>query len=1064
MEKVNLKFENALLDLALETGKGENSRQSWHIFLQKLKACTGCTSCSVWHYDKTHDRLFKIASDESHDAEVTAIRPSLVQFPQSDFHLLPKSSMPDALQKVFTSLENLLVVINLDGYGALILVDPIISEKAPSIIESLARIGRKQAEASMQLDYYKKLRERNFKKRRIIQKLREWKMTFLSFFENINDAILIIDQDGVIVNANKATRQLLSISNDFFKKVKLQEVIACEATNNFQNLIQKTKEYGFLNNYECNFNSAAGKKVYCLVNCVQLNSNGNFSGYLISIHDITPIREAENAIEKLMQTHEQILFNLPLGLLLVDSKGRLMFVNPYFYEIFKNIRSEKDLENFSYDQHFKNPEIEKRRVAELLEKMQPTTNDVLPLKDGRIVSRDFIPIRYAGDVVAKLWTFKDISESFYAHEELNASERRFRGIIENLSLGILEWSPDKRVVSASKIVSQLLHADQNVLVGKTAREIFDFDGDIFERQANDFVKEVQSTLPNLEKKYFLISTVPVFDQNTEIKGYMSVVFDITQRKKMEEELRMAKQRAIEDRNLERNFLANMSHEIRTPLNAIIGMTNILKNTRLDDEQIQLIDSLESASNFLLHLLNDILDLSKIEAGQMELDEREFNLHALCNNLLLAYKAKEKEKLVQLILRFDENIKHAVIGDPVRLQQILGNLINNAWKFTPRGVIVLEVALVLDKGNAYHIKFAVHDTGIGIPKNKQKVIFGQFKQAYPNISNEYGGTGLGLAIVRQLVELHGGFIEVESTEGKGSTFSFLIDLKKSDKLASQIVKPASTIGTTSKTLQDGKFLIVDDNLTNLKLMSKMFEMWGCQYVLATSGNEAIFETRQNEFDLILMDLRMPGMSGCEATLKIRNDPFNLNRTTPIIALSAAILPDDRKRALMAGMNDFLPKPFSPENLLECLHRHLQFKVQPATGGQPVEVNKDAIQQPADDAPDKPNLTYLLEFSKGDKNFVNDLVSTFLKDAPEAIHLFEIALSGSNTEEAANILHRIRPNLETLGLHRLSKKALHLETQLKHSSAANLEHLMKISSPFINQFWQALSTLRFSLTEL
>ncbi len=1062
MEMWNPKFD--LTELALEIGRGDHPVESWALFLAKLAQVAGCDDLSVWRLNQADNKLYLYSSAGRLKDDI--IRKSgLDNIPSRNFAIrLNKKQLSENYLQAFGGLRDTLVLIRLDGYGFLALEDPRWPLEELAGDDVFVRICKRQIEAAARLEQQLRLKFRNKKKLRIIQKLRDWRGTYAELFENINHAVLVTDSNGVITNANKEARELLGFPRSTLRQARLHHFVHEKSIESFQNLILRTKESGAVFNHECDFRNSNGMLIHCLVNCSLVRKSGTFSGFNISLQNITRRKKAESLLEQIRQTQEQVLSNLPVGICLTDMDGNVTTVNPHFFKIFEVCKSEDDLHNFKYEDHFLNPQREERRVSELNEKMEPVTNDVIFLKNGRIVSRDFVPIKFQGKPIGKLWTFKDITEEYNAHLELQASEKRYRGVIENLSLGILEWSPDKRVVAVYPSFMKIVNVDPVRILGKRSSDIFVTGQDIFEEIAGGTSIEAEFRLPGAATKWMLISTVPVYEQYQKIRGYLSVLYDITDRKMMEEQLLEAQQRALEDRDYERYFLANMSHEIRTPLNAIAGMTHLLRNTRLSSAQRQYVDSLESSTGALLHLLNDVLDISKMEAGQMELETREFNLETLCKNLVSSYQARTKGEPVQLLLQFDKRIDRAVMGDPVRLQQILGNLLSNACKFTREGAIVLELSLVENRADVYHVKFAVHDTGIGISEEKQERIFEKFKQADAATGNDFGGTGLGLSIVKQLVELHGGFIEVDSREGEGSSFSFIIDLKKSDRPAIELLVSDEKESSASKELQNGTFLIVDDNPTNLKLMARLFEMWGCGYELAMSGKEAIVKTRGQQFDLILMDLRMPGMDGCETTRRIRTDALNQNRKTPVVALSAAILPDDRRQALKAGMDDFMPKPFSPPQLLECMHRHLKFKLQPASvvkTGEPKNTSaKDFARAPAN----TPGLEYLLAFSDGDKKFVQDIITTFLDDAPAAIESMERHLTEGNNRKAANIIHRFKPNLETLGLIDLKNDAVILENELKETSSSDAEYLMRMCKPFISDLRQALAALRRSLKEL
>ena len=387
------------------------------------------------------------------------------------------------------------------------------------------------------------------------------------------------------------------------------------------------------------------------------------------------------------------------------------------------------------------------------------------------------------------------------------------------------------------------------------------------------------------------------------------------------QLVQAKKKAEQEAAAKTAFLSNMSHEIRTPMNAVIGMTNILLQSAPRPDQLDHLKTIGFSAENLLVVINDILDFSKIEAGKLEIEYVNFNILEACQNIYRTLEAKAQDKNLHFRLDFDEDIPNFVVGDPTRLSQILINLLNNALKFTPKGHVIFQVKKLHNGDGEVILQFLVQDTGIGIPKEKQDMIFESFSQTDTKTTRLYGGTGLGLAITKRLLELQGSSIRVNSEVNVGSTFYFNMLYQIGEKPVSQIIDKKTPPKDLPKFPDGKRILLVEDNPMNVKVAMHFLKIWNLFIEVATDGEEALRMVQESRYDLVLMDLQMPRMDGYEATRQIRQLNPERYQRLPIVALSASALSEFKVSAFEAGMNDFLSKPFRPFELHQTLNRYL-----------------------------------------------------------------------------------------------------------------------------------------------
>lgn len=403
-------------------------------------------------------------------------------------------------------------------------------------------------------------------------------------------------------------------------------------------------------------------------------------------------------------------------------------------------------------------------------------------------------------------------------------------------------------------------------------------------------------------------------------GFMAIIRDGLKREQNEMELRRAKQAAESASQIKGQFLANMSHEVRTPLNGVIGMIELLSYTNPTLEQQELLETAQGAAQNLLVVINDILDLTKIEAGKLELDRIGFNLQEAITEIICITLIQAKKKGLELSCEMAAQVPTMVTGDPVRLKQVLLNLLGNAVKFTQKGQIAVRVQPeALDK-NTVTLRFSVRDSGVGIPIEKQQVIFEPFSQGDASTTRKFGGTGLGLAICSRIVELMGGKIWLESRIGEGSTFHFTTVLGVSACDRPDPMEEAR-MDDCRENCRDLKILLVEDNLLNQRLAERLLHKLGHQVIGADNGIEALNHLREQHFDLVLIDIQMPEMDGFSATAAIRALEDQDKAGVPIVAMTAHAMKGDRERCLESGMNDYISKPISGDALKAVIARVL-----------------------------------------------------------------------------------------------------------------------------------------------
>ncbi|RFP65960.1 PAS domain S-box protein [Hymenobacter lapidiphilus] len=596
-----------------------------------------------------------------------------------------------------------------------------------------------------------------------------------------------------------------------------------------------------------------------------------------------------------------------------------------------------------------------------------------------------------------------------------------RGLIEASRDPLVTISPEGKITDMNQATVNITGRDRDQLIGsdffvyftdpQMAREVYQ---EVF---AKGTVADSPLTLRHKDGKLtdVLFNGSVYTNDEGMVLGVVIVARDVTDQKRIATELIEAKfaaeratVRAEEAQakaesavKAKQQFLSNMSHEIRTPMNAIIGFTKVVLKTELTDKQKQYLTAIKLSGDTLIVLINDILDLAKVDAGKMTFEQIPFKLSASVAAMVRLFETKAQEQNLALVLDYDAKIPEVLVGDPVRLHQIIINLVSNAVKFTSKGAITLGVRMLVQDQEKVILEFAVTDTGIGIEEDKLGTVFDDFQQATSGTNRLYGGTGLGLAIVKNLVELQGGTTNVKSQLGVGSTFSFILSFGKTTEKANDESGPTIELETG---FEDIKILVVEDIALNQLLMKTLLEGFGFEMEVAGNGKIALEKLRTTRYDIVFMDLQMPVMNGFEATEYIRNE---LHLTVPIIALTADVTTVDVEKCKAAGMNDYISKPIDEKLLYSKIIKYLK---------QP-DLHQTAA-EPAADHPEAPpqtcvNFDYLKRITKSDARMA-EMIGLYLQEIPQLVQTMKKAIAEKDWAALKHATHSIIPTFATMGM--------------------------------------------------
>lgn len=775
------------------------------------------------------------------------------------------------------------------------------------------------------------------------------------------------------------------------------------------------------------------------------NETGEITGAAIVIHDITASRKQATQLRDADQKIRAMLSSTKDGFYMIDHDYRVLMINEAGRQLVHRATGQEISEGMKIIEFLGPTRI--RSYRNLIEnakagRRQEIENKV-EMADGEYwFHNTYFPVRNEkGEVIAVCATTQDITERKLIDKaiervRMEKEEYQFRlqSILDNTPVMVFIKDTEGRYLLINQAFREMYEITDRDIIGKT-----DFDFDTPEaaqryKEADELVVFTQQNLVSEEKLIrpngecsLLIVKFPLFDRQGKVYGLGCIATDISERVRQRQQLVEARQKAENAERLQEQFLANMSHEIRTPMNGIIGMADILAETSLNPQQQEFLDIIRHSSANLLGLINDILDLSKIKAGKLTVEHTVFDLRSMMHHTLAPFQLPAKEKNIQLCYEPDSQLPEQVISDPLRITQVLTNLIGNALKFTDNGSITIMVKALSIHDNSCTLQFVVADTGIGIAEDRLPYIFDSFEQAEAGTARKYGGTGLGLSISRNLVQMLGGQLKVSSQEGQGTCFSFQLTLP----LPQSVERLASTNADTiaPKELAGKKILVAEDNEINQKVIFHVLQKAGIHASIANNGQEAaeILETNK-DFDAVILDLRMPLMDGFQTAVYIRE---KLKCKMPIVAMTASALRNEKERCMQLGMNGYMTKPFSPPKLFEMLQQLLQQPTDAIIDGEAREQEATAAGY---------NLSYLHEMD--DAAYSEEILSLFLQSTPVALGSMSKAALHEEWDNLYAEAHKLKSATGLLQMQQLTDLLIEVEQQAKGRKDMNvLETILK-----------------------
>lgn len=766
---------------------------------------------------------------------------------------------------------------------------------------------------------------------------------------------------------------------------------------------------------------------------------------------VTTLTKQKNELNIISNRLSTLIQNLHSGVLLEDENRNIVLANKEFCKLFSipvvpeyliGMDCSKSLAQSAV--LFQDEEGFVQGVDEVIANKTKKLAETLYLKDGTILQRDFIPIYQQKKYLGHLWIYTNVTSKVKNLEIIKQNEEKYRSIIENFNLGLLEVDNDHSITRVYDGFCRMTGYMEEELLGRKATDLL--DGREYEYLMKNETEKRQSGVSSVyevkiktkigQPIWVLISGSPIYDENQRVIGSIGIHKDITIQKEREIHYKQAKEIAEESVLLKKQIIANVSHELRTPIHAIKALSEVLMNNEWNGEKKEDLQSIHYSANHLLAIVQDLLEIAKIESGKNKTKQSRFNFKTAVLKLAHNYNRLMAEKGLLFDFKLDPSIPEFIMGDENKVVQVLNNLLSNAVKFTHAGRVQFHVLRMDGEKDEIKVKIIVADTGIGIPHDKVRKVFESFVQAHNDTSKVYGGTGLGLSITKSIVDQLRGTIEVNSRLNEGSVFLVQLPFKKATPLKST---PLVSIKGSTKSDKIVHILVVEDNVINQKVLQRQLAPWNVDCIYTMDGKQAIEQLEKAYFDVLLLDIQLPGMDGHQITKWVRSHVNPKINQLRIIGLSAHASVADRAKAKRNGMNGFLSKPFSQDDLFQVLYGSEKKKK--------VKSSDQSI-----------HWDYLNGLST-EKTFQDEFLKTFLKEIKSSSLQLNSACSKRDHDNIRFYSHKLKGSFKVFGVKKLIRLLTDLECNSKVlSRKRELDKVLKETQELIQFVQKEIKTGR------
>lgn len=838
-----------------------------------------------------------------------------------------------------------------------------------------------------------------------------------TILDTISDAVISVNRKGKMVMINEAAERVFGYSHEEMTDQNLQMLIPDYFREIRRRSAEQYDEYNPSTPHNLSFELVGvhknGARIPIEVSFGECVIDGE-AVYTSVIRDISERKKYQENIRSSTMRLTKLIQTIQAGVLVEDENRKVVLCNQQFCDLFQLQAAPETLEGTDFvpiaeecKKLFDDPAVHIAGMSKLIEVKSTRINEQMSFRDNRFIERDFIPIHIDDAYHGHMWVYRDITERKKAEIQLSQLAR----LAEENPNPSLRMTENHEVQDSNTAGLMLLEAfDTEPSLSTSLRDM------VQDSLAHSKVMEKEFFLPGIDRHY-IINFVPVPGRK-----YVNVYGrDITELKRTQQDLVKAKMLAEESMKAKQEFLAKMSHELRTPMNGVLGLTNLILTKPDGHESLEYLNSIKSSGEHLLAIINDILDLSKMEAGKLQFEELVFKpgdlLQAVQNNMLIL----ARQKGIELNITKDDNVPNYLWGDRVRVNQILINLVSNAIKFTEKGHVNVTCSAGEQKDDVVTLRFEVTDTGIGIPADKLDKIFESFSQGDKGIAAKFGGTGLGLAIVKQLTEMQHGTVSVKSAPGNGSQFIVELPFRVATTTPQEIARDED-LWKELPSFENVRILLVEDNPVNQLVGLKTLELWNIHVTIASNGLEAVNQCTHSDFDLVIMDIQMPEMDGIEATKAIRSSKDQRKRNVPILAMTASVLPDSLGIVYQAGVNDHISKPFKFHELHQKLCSLLNVSTE-KSGPSPDKKNKRKGDGMTNVLPVNNHVPFPMNSEEE-----SELVSIITTTIPGLLNELSHALQEKEEKACKKSIHKLKGSFGIMGNDNLYEDASFLENNV------------------------------------